>query len=438
MKSGHKAPLYDRIRSHWVYPRIEQYFKSDMKILFLTHYFPPEGNAPASRTYDNSKRWVAAGHEVTVLTCAPNVPVGKVYAGYKNKLWQEEWIDGIRVIRVWTFIAPNKGAVRRILNYLSYLASALFFGLFLPKPDIMVATSPQFFCGIAGMLLAKIRRIPRILEIRDIWPESIEAVGALKKSLLTRMLEAIELWMYGAADRIVTVGTGYQKKLIERGVPESKIDVITNGADLEFYQPGPPDEDFRKEYGLEDKLVAAYVGTLGMASGLEVALQASRQLKEEGDDSIRFLLVGDGAQKEALVRQVEEEGLEHVVFTGRLPKERMPAVLRSADICFIHLKKSELFKTVLPSKLFEAFAVGRAVVLGVDGNAREVLEDADAGIFIEPGNVDDLIAAVRGLQNDSEARERFEQNGLKHVREHYDRDKLADVYIASLTSVVEK
>lgn len=409
-----------------------------MKILFLSHYFPPEGNAPASRTYDNSKRWVEAGHEVTVLTCAPNVPDGKVYAGYRNKLWQKEWIDGIRVVRIWTFIAPNKGAVRRILNYLSYLVSALFFGLFLPKPDILVATSPQFFCGIAGMLLAKLRRIPRILEIRDIWPESIEAVGALKKSLLTRMLEAIELWMYDAADRIVTVGTGYLRKLIERGVPEAKIDVITNGADLEFYQPGLPDENFRQEYGLRDKFVAAYVGTLGMASGLEVALQASRQLKEEGDDSIRFLLVGDGAQKEALARQVREESLTHVVFTGRLPKERMPDVLRSVDICFIHLKKSELFKTVLPSKLFEAFAVGRAVVLGVDGSAHEVLESADGGIFIEPGNVDDLIAAVRKLQNDAVARERFEKNGLKHVREHYDRDKLAEDYIASLTSVVEK
>lgn len=407
-----------------------------MKILFLTHYFPPEGNAPASRTYDNCKRWVAAGHDVTVLTCAPNVPNGQVYEGYSNKLKQEEWIDGIRVVRVWTFIAPNKGAIRRILNYVSYLLFAGFFGLFLPRPDILVATSPQFFCGIAGMLLAKVRRLPRILEIRDIWPESIQAVGAMKKSFLTRMLEWIELWMYGAADRIVTVGPGYKTKLIERGVEPDLIDIITNGADLEFYTPGAADEVFREQYGLSGKFVAAYVGTIGMASGLEVALQASQKLSAEGDDSIRFLLVGDGAQREEIEARVQTEGLKHVIFTGRLDKSLMPTVLRSTDICFIHLKKSDLFKTVLPSKLFEAFAVGRAVVLGVDGSARDVLEAAQAGIFIEPGNAEALIAAIRSIQKDESLRESFEENGMAHVRSHYNRDKLAEEYLQILKNLL--
>lgn len=407
-----------------------------MKILFLTHYFPPEGNAPASRTYDNSKRWVAAGHEVTVLTCAPNVPDGKVYEGYKNKLWQEEWIDGIRVIRVWTFVAANKGAALRILNYLSYLLTAGFFGLFLPRPDVLVSTSPQFFCGLAGMLLAKVRRLPRILEVRDIWPESIQAVGAMKKSFLTRMLEYVELFMYRSADRIVTVGPGYRDKLIERGVPAEEIDVITNGADLDFYTPGAADQGFLKAYNLEGKFTAAYVGTIGMASGLEVALEASRKLQSEGDDSIRFLLVGDGAQREELEAKAKAEGLTHVVFTGRLDKSMMPAVLRSADACFIHLRKSDLFKTVLPSKLFEAFAVGRAVVLGVDGSAREVLEAADGGIFIEPGNPDELISAVRRLQDDEGLRSAFEQRGLSHVRTYYNRDKLANYFIHSLENVL--
>lgn len=409
-----------------------------MKILFLTHYFPPEGNAPASRTYDNSKRWVAAGHEVTVLTCAPNVPDGKVYDGYKNKLLQEEWIDGIRVIRVWTLLAANKGATLRILNYLSYLVTASVFGFFVPRPDVLVSTSPQFFCGLAGMLLAKVRRLPRILEIRDIWPESIQAVGAMKKSLATRMLEYVELFMYQSADQIVTVGPGYKEKLIDRGVSELKIDVITNGADLEFYSPGVADADLRAKYGCSTKFTAAYVGTIGMASGLDVALEASRKLKVKGDDSIRFLLVGDGAEREALEARVQREDLTHVVFTGRINKNEVPTLLRSVDVCFIHLRKSELFKTVLPSKLFEAFAIGRAVVLGVDGSAREVLEAAAAGIFIEPGNVDELLAAVETLKSDVELRQRFEANGLKHVREFYNRDKLANDYIDVLAKVVDK
>ncbi|MGC6424341.1 MAG: glycosyltransferase family 4 protein [Lentimonas sp.] len=405
-------------------------------MLFLTHYFPPEGNAPASRTYDNSKRWVAAGHEVTVLTCAPNVPDGKVYEGYKNKLWQEEWIDGIRVIRVWTFVAANKGAALRILNYISYLFTAGFFGLFLPRPDVLVSTSPQFFCGLAGMLLAKLRRLPRILEIRDIWPESIQAVGAMKKSFATRMLEHVELFMYRTADQIVTVGPGYKDKLMARGVADTKIDVITNGADLEFYQPGAANEPFKVKYGFSGKFTAAYVGTIGMASGLEVVLEASRKLTACGDDSIRFLLVGDGAERENLEARADAEDLQHVIFTGRIDKSEVPTLLQTVDVCFIHLRKSDLFKTVLPSKLFEAFAVGRAVVLGVDGSARDVLEAADAGVFMEPGNVDELLDAVNKLKDDANVREQYENNGLKHVRAFYNRDKLAADYIEVLNKVV--
>mgnify|MGYP001248312496 FL=1 len=342
-----------------------------MKILFLTHYFPPEGNAPASRTYDNCKRWVAAGHDVTVLTCAPNVPDGKVYEGYQNKRRQEEWVDGIRVIRVWTFIAANKGAVLRIMNYLSYFVSAFFTGLFLPRPDVLICTSPQFFCGLVGVIIGRLRCLPRVLEIRDIWPESIQVVGAMKKSFLTRMLERVELFMYRSANHVVTVGKGYRDKLLERGVPAEGIDVITNGADLKFYCPGDADRAFRNKYDLEDKFTVAYVGTIGMASGLEVALEASRKLIAEGDDSFRFLLVGDGAEREALQERVEAEDLKHVVFTGRLDKSFMPVLLRSVEGCFIHLRESDLFKTVLPSKLFEAFAVGRPSILGMDGKARE-------------------------------------------------------------------
>lgn len=403
-----------------------------MKILFFTHYFWPEGNAPASRTYDNCKRWVAAGHDVTVLTCAPNVPDGKVYEGYQNKLKQEEWVDGIRVIRVWTFIAANKGAVRRILNYLSYYISAFFVGLFLHRPDVLICTSPQFFCGLVGVIIGRIRRLPRVLEIRDIWPESIQAVGAMKKSFLTRMLEWVELFMYRSANHVVTVGTGYRDKLLERGVPAEGMDVITNGADLKFYCPGPGDEDFRKKYDLEGKFTVAYVGTIGMASGLEVALEASCKLTEAGDDSFRFLLVGDGAEREALQTRAEAEGLRHVVFTGRLDKSFMPALLRSVDGCFIHLRKSDLFKTVLPSKLFEAFAVGRPVILGVDGNAREVLDAAEAGFFIEPGNADALIDAIRKLKKDHVLGHQFSQNGLDYVRKHHNRDELAKDYLSLL------
>lgn len=373
-----------------------------------------------------------------MLTCAPNVPNGKVYEGYRNRLRQEEWIDGIRVIRVWTFIAPNKGAARRILNYLSYLFSAGFFGLFLPRPDVLIATSPQFFCGLSGMLLAKLRRIPRILEIRDIWPESIEAVGAMKKSWITRLLERMEHFMYRSADHIVTVGNGYRDKLLERGVREADITVVTNGADLEFYKPGLANAEFRQSFGLEGKFAVAYVGTIGMASGLEVTIEAARKLREQNDDSIRFILVGDGAERENYESLAKKENLDSVVFAGRLDKALMPKVLQSVDVCLIHLRKSELFKTVLPSKLFEAFACARAVILGVDGSAKEVLDAANAGIFIEPGNADELIAAVKKLQQDELLRKKYEQNGMNHVRAFYDRDQLANNFLQVLETIANK
>jgi glycosyltransferase involved in cell wall biosynthesis len=408
-----------------------------MRILFLTHYFPPEGNAPASRTFDNCRRWVSAGHDVTVITCAPNVPSGKVYEGYNNRLKQEEEIEGIRVIRIWTYIAPNKGAVRRILNYLTYFVSSFFTTMFLKKPDVLVCTSPQFFCGLSGVIAGRLKRIPTVLEIRDIWPESIEAVGAMKKSLLTRMLEGIEHWMYRNADRIVTVGSGYKQKLLERGVPEEKIEVITNGADLSFYQPGEPDPEILRELEVNPAYInLAYVGTLGMASGLEVVIEAGKILDEAGD-GVCFYMVGDGARREDYQNMVEQAGLKNVRLPGRLAKEKMPALLQSMDVAFIHLKKSDLFKTVLPSKLFEAFACALPVILGVDGNAREVLEQAGAGIFIEPGNAGELVAAVRKLKKDPELLRRFGAKGLEHVRMHYDRDKLAEDYLNLLIRMTE-
>ena len=212
-----------------------------MHILFFSHYFPPEGNAPACRTYENARQWVKSGHKVTVITCAPNVPNGIVYEGYKNRLIQRETIDGIKVKRVWTYIAANEGTIRRIINYLSYMLSAVFFSLFVKGADVIISTSPQFFCGWAGIIAGKIKRLPVILEIRDIWPESIAAVGAMRNKKLLKVLEWLEIKMYSAADYIVTVGEGYKHKLLERDVPEKKVSVIMNGIDPQIFYPRPPD-----------------------------------------------------------------------------------------------------------------------------------------------------------------------------------------------------
>ncbi len=257
-----------------------------MHILFLTHYFTPENNAPAARVHGMAREWVRLGHRVTVLTCAPNVPAGVVYEGYRNKLYQEEWIDGIRTVRVWTWLAANKGRVRRGFNFLSYLAAAGAAGpLLRPRADVVIATSPQFFAGWAGWPVARAHGAPFVLEIRDIWPDSIVAVGALEEGRIIRALGKLERALYDGADHIVAVGDGYRMNMIRKGVGPSRISVITNGVDVDLFEPREPDQELRARLGFSPQtFVVTFAGTIGMASGLEVALGAARRLKDKGRD----------------------------------------------------------------------------------------------------------------------------------------------------------
>lgn len=398
-----------------------------MKILFFCHYFPPEVNAPASRTYEHAVRWVRAGHDVTVVTCAPNCPDGVVFAGYRNKLRsQTEMIDGIRVVRVWTWIAPNKGMVFRILNYISYMLSAVWSALWLPRPDVVVSTSPQFFCGWAGVWYHWLKRVPFVLEIRDIWPESIAAVGAMKKGLVTRFLERLERRMYLAADRIVTVGHGYKEQIAAKVPVGDRITVVMNGVDAELFAPRPRDTEFLKPWGLEEKVVCSYVGTIGMAHGLEVVIRAARILQEQRRTDIAFLIVGDGARRSELEQLAAQEGVQqHVIFTGRMSRDQMPTVLASSDACLVHLRKTELFETVVPSKIFETMAMGRPIIMGVRGESREIVKAAGAAIEMEPESATDLVNGLLKLANDMGFRESLSRSARAYVLEHYDRSQQA-------------
>jgi hypothetical protein len=404
-----------------------------MRILFISHYFYPEGNAPATRIHEMTRRWAAAGHDVTVVTAVPNVPAGIVYEGYRNRWKQEESIDGVLVRRVWTYLAANRGTYRRLVSFLSFMITATLAGLRGPRPDLVIATSPQFFCGWSGRLVALLRRLPFVLEIRDLWPESIVAVGAMKRSAAIRMLEWLERRLYRAASSIVTVGEGYRRRLIERGVPALKMHVITNGVDLEAFSNAVDSERIRRELALDDRFVCAFVGTIGMAAGLDVVLRAARMLKETSDDGIRFLLVGDGAERERLQSVAADEGLSSVVFAGRLPKERMPEVVGSADASLVHLIDTPLFRSVMPSKVFEAAAMRRPIILGVGGEAASWIETAEAGIAIEPENETALLEAIRRLREEPALRERLGANGRTFVEQHHDYELLAARYLEVLS-----
>jgi glycosyltransferase involved in cell wall biosynthesis len=406
-----------------------------MRILFLTHYFHPEGNAPATRVYEMSRRWVKQGFEVNVVTGAPNVPSGVVYPGYRNRWRSRERIEGIQTLRVWTYLAPNKGTVRRILNYLSFCATATLAGLFAPRPDLVIATSPQFFCGWAGVFVSRARRVPFLLEVRDLWPDSIAAVGAMRSSRLLRWLAWLERRMYAAATRIVTVGRGYQRELEARGVSAAKIAVVPNGVDRSQFDPATDGSVLRAKYAPNGEFLCSYVGTIGMGSGLSVVLRAAERLKQAGRHDVVWLLVGDGAVREDLEREARQRGLTRVVFTGRLPKAEMPGVLAASDACLVHLARQPLFKTVMPSKIFEAAAMAKPIVLGVEGVAAEIVQEAGAGICIEPENEEQLIEAVQRLASDREVGRRLGRAGYERIAAAYDYSELAREYAGLIRQV---
>ena len=276
-----------------------------MHILFLTDNFPPEVNAPASRTFEHCRAWVRSGHQVTVITCAPNFPKGQVYDGYRNRLWQGEIMDGIRVIRVWSYITANQGVLKRTLDYVSYMVSATLAAPLVRKADIVVGTSPQLFTTCAAYLVSCYKRVPFVFELRDLWPESIKAVGAIEDSTVIRWLERLELFLYRKAAGVVSVTHGFRRNLIARGIDPEKIVVIMNGVDATRFLPQPKDAELVARYGLEGKFVAGYVGTHGLAHALETLLETTDRLRtHRNGERIRILFLGDGAKKQDVINRI--------------------------------------------------------------------------------------------------------------------------------------
>lgn len=368
-----------------------------MNILFLADNFPPERNAQASRVYERACHWVRWGHQVTVVTCAPNFPEGKVYPGDRNRWRQVEHLDGVRVVRVKTFIAPNAGTLLRIVDFLSFMVNAFLAGLLERRPDLVAATSPQFFAAMAGCALAMFRRRPFVLELSDLWPDSIVAVGAMKRNVGLRWLETVEMFLYRHATRIVALTESFKQNLVRRGVPEHKVQVVINGVELTRYAPQPRDLEFARTWNLsESEFVVGYIGTHGMAHALTNVLDAADLLRNQG---VRFLFVGAGAEREQLIAEAQRRRLPNVSFVPAQPKELMPAVWSVCDVALVHLKNTPLFATVIPSKIFEAMAMGKPVLLASpDGEASRIVRRENNGLHVSAQKPDDLAAAVLRLK----------------------------------------
>lgn len=409
-----------------------------MHILFLTDNFPPEVNAPASRTFEHCREWVRAGHRVTVITCAPNFPKGKVFNGYRNRLWQTEEMEGIQVIRVWSYITANEGFVMRILDYQSFMVMAILASPFVRGVDVVVGTSPQLFTACAAYVVSRLKRIPFVFELRDLWPESIRAVGAIGNSRLLDALERVELFLYRKAARIVSVTHSFKRNLINRGVNADKVVVVTNGVDVSRFRPQPRDEVLAAQLGLQGMFIAGYIGTHGLAHGLETLLEAARRLQENpnGGD-VRFLMLGDGANKAKLVEKARAMGLVNVVFVDSVPKEQVVRYWSLLDVSIIHLKKTDLFTTVIPSKLFECMGMGIPVLHGVAGESAEIVAKEECGQVFEPENVDALCAGIFMLKQQPDLRERLGNNGLVAAG-RYDRRELALKMLKEIELTVEQ
>jgi len=411
-----------------------------MKILYVSQYFPPEMGAPAARAAELSRHWAATGHDVTVLTGFPNHPTGVIPPEYRDKfrrLVAHEQTNGVNVVRTWLLPFPNRKAHERMLNYSSFCISAASTGLFLSRPDVVIATSPQLLVGLSGWWLARWKRAPFVFEVRDLWPESLAAVGMGENdSLLHRSLAKIAGFLYRHADRIVVVTPAFEEHLVEHwNVPREKISVIENGVETQLFAPEPfgggTGSNLRRELDAEEKFVVSYIGTMGMAHGLETIIAAAVQLRATNPDVV-FLMVGEGAAKERIATLARERGLNNLRFVDQQPREKIPAYIAASDVCLVLLKKTDLFKTVIPTKMLEFMSCARPVILGVDGQARAILEEARAGLAIEPENSDALVNAIRYLAANREEARELGQNGRAHILRRFSRPQTAERYIRVL------
>lgn len=406
-----------------------------MRIAFLSHYFPPEVNAPANRTFEHCREWVRLGHEVHVVTCIPSHPRGVPFPGYRRRWYQRELVDGIHVHRVWTFLAANRGVVRRTINYLSFVPTAVWRVLQLPRCDVLIATSPQFFCAVAGWSAAAMRKWPWVFELRDLWPESVVSVGAVRRTWILRLAERLELFLYRRASRVVCVSRAFMDNLARRGVSRERLVFVPNGVEPGDWSGGDGGAVRRKAGFSAGDVVVSYIGTVGMAHAIGTVLDAAEQLFRSAP-RVRFMIVGDGAELDSIRRGRQGRGLDNVTITGLVEHRRIPDFLAASDIALVLLRDSPTFASVLPSKMFEAMAASRPIVLGVRGEAEKVLEDAGAGVAITPQSARDLVSAIVRLSEDAVLRREMGERGRDYVSREFNREAWARRYLEMLAGVV--
>lgn len=408
-----------------------------MHILVVHQYFLGKNDAGGSRWNQFAKYWAKAGHKITVLAGTVHYAIGKKQPKYKGKLFvTEHESENITVKRCHVSESYNKSSLGRAWGYISFAFSSTLAGLFVKKPDIIICTSPPLIVGLTGAILGKLKRIPMVFEVRDLWPESVIDLGAVTNKWAIKFLFWIQRVSYKSAKWINVLTPAFEEFLVNvNGVAREKIGMIPNAADLDIIKPSPRDNWVRKKHNLGNKFIVTYVGAHGATNALTQLIDAARILKEKAAD-VQIMLVGDGIKKAELIKEAKASNLNNVTFVEPVPKVQIGDYINASDVCTAVLKKIESFKTVYPNKVFDYMAAAKPIIIGIDGVARKLIEDAGSGIYVEPENAKEFVEAVLKLKENPKLCHEYGQNGLNFVRQNFDRDPLADKYIDILVNRV--
>lgn len=399
-----------------------------MKIVVICHYFPPEIGAPSARIYEMARHWVDLGNEVHVVTCFPNHPTGIIPEEYKGMKYKYEVMDGIHVHRNYVYATPNKGFTKKTLGHISFMFSSVIYSMKkIDKPDVIITSSPTFFSMFSGYWYSLRKKSDFVLEIRDLWPAAMIDLGVMKEGFITRILEKMELFFYRKSKILIMVTQSFKENVVNRGISEDKVHVITNGVNQDLFYPKEKNRELIDKYKLQEKFVISYVGAHGISQNLTTILEVAKKLGSY--KNIEFIFVGEGAEKDKLKQIVREEELNNVQFIDAQPKEIISDFYNLSDLCLIPLKNIDLFKTFIPSKMFEIMACGVPIVASLEGEAAQILEDSKAALVVQPDNPDEIAAAIEESINNKEKYNLMKVNGPVFVEKNYSRNKLAERYL---------
>ncbi|QMV41713.1 glycosyltransferase family 4 protein [Cohnella cholangitidis] len=407
-----------------------------MKITVICHYFYPEIGAPSARLFEMAKRWVGEGHQVSVVTCFPNHPTGIIPEHYRGKKYMVEEIEGIRVYRNYVYATPNEGFVKKTMGHVSFMLSSIFQSMVhIPKPNVIIVSSPTLFSVISGYVFSIFRRSPFVFEVRDLWPDAIIKLGVLKNKWIIKALESLEMFLYRRSKKVVVVTQSFKKQLCERGVQEAKIEVITNGVDTDIFNKEslPASNELRSEYGWGDRKILLYAGAHGISQGLSTLVEVALRMRDNND--LLFVFVGEGAEKPKVLDLASKYQLTNIQFISSQSKDRIPLFYSEAYLSFVPLRNLPLFDAYIPSKMFEILGSGCPIVGSISGEAEEILRSSRGAILAEPENVDQIEQAVKKLTNDSVLREQLSKEGYEFVKRNFSRAALANKYLDVLTGI---